>query len=151
MKALLSHPTVILIFRVILGVVFIWASLDKIVDPAAFSENIDNYHATPVAINNLVALILPWLELLVGIGLISGVYVKPSAYLSGGMLLLFIILLGQALLRGINLHCGCFSSGAAADATDLRAEMIKRLIYDVIMLGMSAVIVMKYSNSNKGK
>lgn len=107
MKKLLTHPTTVLIFRGILGIVFIWASLGKIADPSAFSDNIDNYHITPVAVNNLIALVLPWLELLVGVGLITGIYLRASAILSGLMLILFILLLGQALARGINLHCGC--------------------------------------------
>ena len=58
------------IFKVILflsmcylGYVFISASLDKIMDPVSFSKSINNYEITPYWINNLVALILPWIEL----------------------------------------------------------------------------------------
>ena len=63
-----------LLARFILGAVFIYASLDKIADPVAFSTNIDNYHISPLAINNLAALILPWVELIIGLSLITGVF-----------------------------------------------------------------------------
>ena len=69
-----------LIFRVILGIVFIYASYDKILNPAAFSKNIHNFHTTDnlVWVENLVALILPWLELIIGIFLIFGVFLEGT-------------------------------------------------------------------------
>ena len=65
-----------LIFRIILGVVFIYASYDKILDPLSFSDNIHNFHITDniVWTENLAALIIPWLELIVGVFLIFGVF-----------------------------------------------------------------------------
>ena len=62
------------VFRLILGVVFIYASYDKILDPAAFSKNIHNFHITPTAVENLAALIIPWLELIIGVFLIFGLF-----------------------------------------------------------------------------
>jgi len=67
-----------LIFRIILGVVLIYASYGKILDPISFSDNIHNYHFTPTAIENLVALILPWMELIVGVFLIIGVFLEGT-------------------------------------------------------------------------
>ena len=61
-----------LIFRFILGVVFIYASYEKILDPIEFSKNIHNYHATQIFIENIVALVLPWMELIIGLFLIFG-------------------------------------------------------------------------------
>ena len=51
---------VIVFFRLLLGLVFIYASFEKIMDPVTFSLTIDLYKATPISINNLVALIIPW-------------------------------------------------------------------------------------------
>ena len=64
------------IFRMILGVVFIYASYDKILNPAGFSDNIHNFHVTPAAAENLAALIIPWLELIIGVFLIFGVFLE---------------------------------------------------------------------------
>ena len=63
-----------LISRIILGIIFIYASYDKILNPVGFSENIHNFHVTPTAVENLAALIIPWIELIVGIFLIFGIF-----------------------------------------------------------------------------
>ena len=135
-----------LISRLILGIIFIYASYHKILDPEAFSKNIHNYHITDnfVWVENLVALILPWLELIVGIFLIFGVFLEGATSITISMLIFFIILLSQAVFRGIDVHCGCFKSVADEGVTDLRMELIKRIGEDFVLLGMAFVI--KYKN-----
>ena len=142
-----------LIFRIILGIIFIYASYDKILDPAAFSKNIHNFHTTDnlVWVENLVALILPWLELIVGVFLIFGVFLEGSTSITIGLYIFFIIILSQAVFRGIDVHCGCFKTEADAGVTDLRFELIKRIIEDFVLLGMAVFIQVrgKFILSNK--
>ena len=133
-----------LIFRIILGIIFIYASYDKILNPAGFSDNIHNFHITPAAVENLAALIIPWLELIVGVFLIFGVFLEGSTSITIGLLVFFIIILSQAVLRGIDVHCGCFKTEADAGVTDLRMELIKHIGEDILLLGMAFVI--KYKN-----
>ena len=114
-----------IIFRLILGVVFIYASYHKILDPLAFAKNIHNYHVTPAAVENLAALIIPWLELIVGVFLILGVFLEGVTSITIGLLIFFIIILSQAVFRGIDVHCGCFKTEADAGTIDLRIELIK--------------------------
>ena len=90
-----------------MGVLWVWASLDKIQDPAQFSRDIANYHVMPFGLENLSAIVVPWLELLIGIGLIIGVMVDGAALISFSLMLLFIVLISQAILRGFNIECGC--------------------------------------------
>ena len=134
-----------LIFRIILGVVFIYASYYKILDPASFSDNIHNYHVTDNFIwaENLAALIIPWLELIVGVFLIMGVFLDGSISITIGMLIFFIIILSQAVFRGIDVHCGCFTTEADSGVTDLRMELIMHIIEDFVLLGMAVVIQMR--------
>jgi len=96
-----------ILFRIVLGTVFIWASFDKIIDPEKFARNISNYHIVPFGFENTIAIILPWLELLIGSGLILGVMVDGSVLISLFLLFLFNILIAQAILRGFNIECGC--------------------------------------------
>ena len=140
-----------LIFRIILGVIFIYASYHKILDPATFSENIHNYHITPVAVENLAALIIPWIELIVGVFLIIGVFLEGATSITIGMLIFFIIILSQAFLRGIDVHCGCFKTEADVGVANLRMELIKHIVEDFFLLGMAFVILMrdKFTLSNK--
>ena len=101
------NPILILFIRLILGLVFIYASYDKILDPEKFARNINYYHVVPFGLENSIAIFLPWLELFIGFGLIIGVFINGSAILSGGLLCLFIIMIFQAILRGFNIECGC--------------------------------------------
>jgi len=142
-----------LIFRIILGVVFIYASYNKILDPVSFSDNIHNYHITDnlIGIENLAALIIPWLELIVGVFLIFGVFLEGATSITIGLYIFFVIILSQAVYRGIDVHCGCFKTEADAGVTDLRFELIKHIIENFVLLGMAFIIQMrdKFTFSNK--
>ena len=140
--------------RLILGIVFIYASFDKIVNPKDFSDTIDLYKATPISINNLIALIIPWVEFLIGFGLILNRSIKGSIILSISLLILFIVLLSQAYLRGFTLDCGCF--GKTADTlsdSELRFKLLKRIGEDILFLCMSVYLYFiyiynKHNNAN---
>ena len=96
-----------LIFRIVVGVIFLWASFDKIIDPAKFARDISNYHIVPLGLENTIALILPWLEFFIGTGLILGVMVDGSIIISSVLLITFNIMIAQAMARGFNIDCGC--------------------------------------------
>ena len=118
MNYLLNGP-VILLARLILGGIFIFASLDKISNPDAFAMAIGNYHVMPFGLENLLALILPWLELLSGIFIIAGIMVDGAAIMIIMMNMLFIIAISQALARGISIECGCFSVSSSGEGDNI--------------------------------
>ena len=97
----------IVVIRILLGAVFLWASIDKIIDPSKFARDISNYHVVPFGLENIIAIVLPWLEFLIGSGLILGIFVDGAVLLSGILLITFNILIAQAMLRGFNIDCGC--------------------------------------------
>ena len=141
MKKLLEHSNTILILRAILGIMFIYASIDKITDPLTFSNAIDNYHITPIAINNLAALLIPFIELAVGICLIFGIFIDGAIFIVIILLIWFIFIISQALFRGIDLHCGCFDlSDKAINDGNIKLEMIKRIIEDFVFLVFAFLI-----------
>ena len=123
-----------ILFRLIVGIVFIYASYDKILDPISFSKNIHNFHITPIFIENLAALIIPWLELIIGILLILGLFLEGTTTITIALLMFFIFILSQAVFRGIDVHCGCFKSEAEIATVDLRFQLIKRIVEDIILL-----------------
>lgn len=144
------------IFRLILGLVFIYASYEKILDPIGFSKNIHNYHVTPIFIENIIALVLPWMELIIGLFLIFGLFLEGTISITISMLVFFILLLLQAVLRGIDVHCGCFKIDANNESTNFQFELIKRIIEDFIFLAMAYVIklnnkINKHENDLKWK
>ncbi len=106
--------------RWILGVVFIYASFDKIIHPAAFSEAIYNYQILPDVFINLTAIILPWLELILGIMLIIGVWMPGIVVMSNFLLTAFMGSLIFNMARGLDIYCGCFSTLATQSSIDIR-------------------------------
>ncbi len=122
------------ISRYIIGFVFIIAAIPKIADPSVFARSIEAYQFLPTYLINLTALILPWLELLVGLFLIIGFSLKGSAVLSVVLLTSFSILISIALLRGLTIDCGCFGN--------IESPLtISRLIEDLILLILSVYVV----------
>lgn len=101
--------------RVIIGGLFVWAAFTKIADLHVFAEEVANYQLVPAMLVPLIAAALPGVELVTGVALVLGIYSRPSAGIIAALMVVFIIGISQALIRGIDLTCGCF--GGADDAT----------------------------------
>jgi len=99
-----------LVARWLLGVLFVYASYHKIVAPAEFAKILYGYGLFPGEIINLIAIILPFVELVTGCALITGVYARSAALIIMGMLVLFISFIAINLARGHEFDCGCFSA-----------------------------------------
>lgn len=106
---------VVLLARLIIGGLFVYASIHKIADPAAFAVSIRNYLILPPAWSNVCALTLPWIELVAGSLLIVGILTKPSALLTTGMLGVFLGAIIYAYSIGLNIDCGCFSASGSTE------------------------------------
>lgn len=120
----LRSEGVFLICRLLLGVVFVYASYDKILHPQAFALAVFNYQIAPDWAVNLIALILPWFELLLGLCLLFGVLLPGATVAGTGLLVVFLVALMFNQIRGLDIHCGCFSTeiqeGPAGLGTVLR-------------------------------
>ncbi len=101
--------------RLILGIIFFLASVDKIIHPAAFARMIYNYQVLPDGLINLAATFLPWVEILLGILLIFGVWLPGTVVFSNLLLLTFFGALVFNVARGLDVHCGCFSTNTEGD------------------------------------
>ena len=145
---MLNNKILLILSRLFLGVIFIYASFDKIIDPVSFSSLIDNYHITPYFLNNLAALVIPWLELVIGICLIRGVFINGASFVAALLLLFFIFILTQAIFRGINLDCGCFDlNGSSLNDSELKIKMLWRIFEDILFLGL-AIFINKGNNDS---
>ena len=106
--------------RWILGVVFIYAGIHKILDPAAFAQAVHLYQILPDGLVNLTALILPWVELFLGVLLVIGPWMPGAAVLSTLLFMVFMGALSYNMARGLDIGCGCFSSSPAAGGANIR-------------------------------
>lgn len=115
LKSFLKSKYLAFLFRLILGVVFVYASFDKISHPADFARIVYNYHFLPGSVINIFAIILPWVELLAGMALILGLFVESAALIIGTLLFIFVIALGSAVIRNLDISCGCFSTAPSSE------------------------------------
>jgi uncharacterized membrane protein YphA (DoxX/SURF4 family) len=100
--------------RVALGATFLYAAATKIPDMASFAQDVANYRLLPAPLVPWTASAVVGIEVVAGLALVTGVFTRAAALVAGGMLLVFIAGLSQALLRGIDLRCGCFGGDDAA-------------------------------------
>ncbi|OGR04079.1 MAG: hypothetical protein A2284_04595 [Deltaproteobacteria bacterium RIFOXYA12_FULL_61_11] len=111
-----GHPYLALPARIYLGLVFLLACYHKLLDPAAFALDIATYQLLPLGLINLLAIVLPWIELAAGLMLLLGLRTRVGALLVATMMAMFTVAVTLAVLRGLDMSCGCFASqGAASD------------------------------------
>ncbi len=100
------------ILRVVLGAIFIYAAWMKLREPwALFAMAIDSYQVLPTWAVELAARGLPWLELLLGVLLITGVWRGAATAAASVLLTVFFGMMIRAMLKGMQIDCGCFGPG----------------------------------------
>jgi len=108
-----------LLLRLALGGAFVVAGTLKFLQPATFAADIGNYRLLPHEAINLLAITLPWIEVVAGILLALGVWRRASAAVIAVMLMIFLVAIGQALARGLDVRCGCFGTVEARKVSGL--------------------------------
>lgn len=128
-----GHPWVALAVRLYLGWLFLAACWHKILHPDAFALDVATYQLLPRYTIHLFAILVPWLEFVVGVCLLIGYRVRAAALLVWMLLLSFTVALGWALYLGLDMSCGCFASQSAAgeDAISWRT-MVRDLSWLVL-------------------
>jgi len=100
------------LLRIAMGVVFVYAAWTKLRTPwELFAMAIDSYQLLPLKAVELVARTLPWFELLVGMLLIAGFWLRSAAAAATLMLAVFFGLMVRAYAKGMEINCGCFGPG----------------------------------------
>ena len=121
--------------RVCLGAIFIYAALPKIVDPVTFAGSVASYQILPYFWSYLAAAVLPFLELICGLLLVLGYRVKAGALIIAALNLAFMAALASAIVRGLDIDCGCFKQGGA------KTSAWTALARDTLFLAMTAVVL----------
>jgi putative oxidoreductase len=151
-KEALASPWLRVRVQIALGLFFVVAALPKLVDPPSFAHMIYNYRLVPGALVNLMALVMPWLELLAGLALILGIWTRTSAGLVGALLLVFLVAISLNLARGNAIDCGCFDVSSANRTVDERlADMRLDILRDLGMLLMVAQILWAKGRGPEGR
>jgi uncharacterized membrane protein YphA (DoxX/SURF4 family) len=129
----LAHPALVRLCQIVIGLLFAWAALAKIGDAQGFAAQVHNFRLLPVALENIVAVTLPWIELVAAMALVLNIRARSGAMLVFVMLAVFTVAIVAALVRGLDFECGCFGT---ADAS--RVGFVK-VLENVAMLAVAGV------------
>ncbi len=132
-----TSPALIRLCRIAIGLVMLAAALAKIGDPAAFAGQIHHFRLIPSAVDNLLAITLPWVELLAGLALVLGVRARSGAWLAAAMMVVFTLAVGAAVARRLDIECGCFGT---ADASRVG---VKKLLENLALTGAAIVAALR--------
>lgn len=139
-SGLLSHPWLAVRADIALGALFVAAAIPKVLDPPSFAHMLYNYRIVPGGLVNAIALVLPWCELLAGLGLVLGLFRGGAAILITSFLLVFMAGISLNLLRGNPIVCGCFDVQATGWSDERKfAAMRWDLLRDAGMLALAFV------------
>lgn len=114
MKSTLTNKYLLLVARLIPGIVFIFAGMEKISDTPSFAKAIYDYRIFPELLINFFALAIPWIEVVSGLLLVFGIWVRENAFILNALLLIFITLILISIFRGLNIECGCFGTASGS-------------------------------------
>jgi uncharacterized membrane protein YphA (DoxX/SURF4 family) len=123
-------PMLRTVLRLGLGAMFLVAAYPKFADPKGFANLVAQYQLLPAFAVDAFSLWLPAFEITVGLGLILTLWEREFSLLVGVLLVMFIVALGQALLRNLGIACGCFDIEGATDA----GESWFSLVRDIVLL-----------------
>ena len=129
LKSIFYITWIELVGRWVLGITFIYACTNKILAPDYFAKIVYGYYLFPDFSINLIAIVLPFLELFSGVALLLGVYPRSAALIANGMIFAFIIALSINLIRGQEFDCGCFSFGEPGYTSSAGQLLIRDIIY----------------------
>jgi putative oxidoreductase len=135
MVKILSNKYFLLLLRLLLGLIFIIAAIEKIAAPESFSVSINNYKLLPSEFINIPAIIIPWIELISGLLLLLGISVKENSAIITFLLVVFTITIIISLFRGLNIDCGCFGTTYGEQIGILKiSENILLIIFGFILI-----------------
>lgn len=121
-----------LVVRIILGGLFVYAGVRKVIDPIGFLEAIRSFRILQDPWAAWVAMGLPWLEIAAGLGLVCGKFYQGALLVINALLVVFLGGILSAWARGLDIDCGCFGSSKA------EVQYWDIVLRDLVMLAAGA-------------
>lgn len=128
--------------RVALGLIFLYAGIEKVREAQLFVVAVENYRLLPDFLAPFLAMILPWVEIVAGVLLISGYKALPAAVLINLMLVVFILALSISFFRGLNIDCGCFSVNITESKHSLSMAILRDFGFLAMGLWVTAYLLL---------
>lgn len=129
-KSIIDNRTLFVLFRLIIGFTFVYAGIEKIMNPDEFAVAVKNYRVLPDILVNFFAIILPWIELLAGLTILGGLFYRGGNLIILTLLIVFAVAISINLIRGVDISCGCKTPWQTAD----KVSLLKLLEEFILML-----------------
>jgi uncharacterized membrane protein YphA (DoxX/SURF4 family) len=127
----------------IVGGIFIYAGVIKVLDPIQFGIDIDNYKTLPWAVAVPLSFYLPWLEILCGVALVFRFLYRGGLSILAGLTAVFIVATIAAKVRGLDITCGCFGHASK------NWSFSTHLALDLAILGALVALSFRVASGNK--
>ena len=131
--------------RLALGGTMLWAGWEKIPEPIFFVQTVHAYDILPGVLATPFAVVVPWIEVVIGLALVLGLWTRESALVSAALLVSFGVAIGINIYRGAEIDCGCFGAEGGRDSLPMA------LLQDLLLLAAAlALLIFRHSNSWPG-
>lgn len=130
-------PVAVLILRILIGAVFVVAGFSKAGHAELFAAQIAGFRLLPQVVIAPMALVLPYLEMLLGGYLIVGLFTRASAWIAVALLAVFDLAIASAVVRGLTISCGCFGPN---DTTVTSWAEVAR---DAVLVVFAAIVALR--------
>ena len=109
-----------LLARLVLGGTLLFAGGLKVGNPLGSARAVQGYDVMPFEVARFIGYALPWLEIVVGLLLVLGLFTRISAVVGALLMLAFVVGIAQAWARGLTIDCGCFGGGGQVGAAETK-------------------------------
>ncbi|CAB4900339.1 unannotated protein [freshwater metagenome] len=133
-KLKIAQPWLTLICRLVLGGVLIAAGVLKIGNLQKSAMAVRAYELLPISLANFLGYSLPWVEIGIGLLLVTGALVRFAGLVGAITMLAFIIAISQAWARGLSIDCGCFGGGGTIDPS--QTKYLSEIIRDIGLMAL---------------
>ncbi|AKK03883.1 MauE/DoxX family redox-associated membrane protein [Corynebacterium epidermidicanis] len=116
-----------------LAAVWLTSGTIKMMDPMGFRQSVMAYQLFPPAVEGFIAQTLPPVEFALGLLLAVGLFLRLNAAVTGLFMVCFLLGIGSAWVRGLQINCGCFSPDVSAEPTSPFLAIVR----DLLFLGMA--------------
>ncbi len=132
------------IARWIIGSVFLFSGFQKAIVPYQnFLYNLQAYQLIPSGLDTIIAMVFPWVELFLGLFIVLGLWTAVALRIASVFNAVFIVVIGQALLRAIPLgNCGCFGES-------IHIPPAVMIIVDSVMLLISILMLKRFNQTQR--
>jgi len=136
------------IISVLIGILFLYSGILKILNPFEFSLTVAKYGILPEKFINIFSIIIPFLEIFSGFFLLIGVFIRGSSFTISLLLLIFTIAIFYVTIKGYSFECGCFEIMGKESKTGILL-IISNLI--LLFLSFSILLILKENQNIRKK